>query len=216
MMEPMMGLYGSGANHHPIYGSSTFGGGSLKSVSDAGNYDYAINNGLDSYEDTPYVSKFIDYDDELGSYGHAKRPSKQQMTGKTVASPMGGSAETKPEAETSNKDHKPLSIHASGSTKGLPRRKKAAIRLRRSSSDYYNEYYDNADNRQVDDKEQIDYEQNKALRRVRRQVYYSSGYNGQKDCQGFPLEINVRSRIKMDRLFPIHGNSQVKKCVRFE
>lgn len=49
--------------------------------------------------------------------------------------------------------------------------------------------------------------------RTKRQVYYQSGYNGKERCHGFPLEINVRSRVKMDRLFPIHGNSQIKKCI---
>lgn len=53
------------------------------------------------------------------------------------------------------------------------------------------------------------------LKRVKRQISYSSGYEKGKPCHGFPLEINVRSRIKMDQLFPIHGNSQMKKCVKF-
>jgi len=50
-------------------------------------------------------------------------------------------------------------------------------------------------------------------RRTKRQIYYQSGYNGHERCRGFPLEINVRSRIKPDQMFPIHGNSQIKKCI---
>lgn len=52
--------------------------------------------------------------------------------------------------------------------------------------------------------------------RNKRQVYYKSGYDGNKPCHGFPLEINVRSRIKLDQVFPIYGNSQMKKCVKLQ
>lgn len=50
--------------------------------------------------------------------------------------------------------------------------------------------------------------------RAKRQVYYESGYDGQANCEGFPLEINVRSRIKLDQIFPIFGKSQMRKCVK--
>lgn len=52
------------------------------------------------------------------------------------------------------------------------------------------------------------------LRRSKRQVYYESGYDGEANCEGFPLEVNIRSRVKLDRLFPIYGKSQIKKCVK--
>lgn len=65
-----------------------------------------------------------------------------------------------------------------------------------------------------EDEEQVDDDREMAHRRMKRQVYYQSGYDGEKNCHGFPLEINVRSRIKMDRLFPIHGKSQFRKCVK--
>ena len=67
-----------------------------------------------------------------------------------------------------------------------------------------------------DDEEQIDLDDQFATRRrrVKRQVYYKSGYNGSNKCHGFPLEVNVRSRIKMDQVFPIYGKSQMKKCVK--
>lgn len=208
MLTPVTGLYGSGANHQSLYGSpGAYGGASLKSVSDAGEYGYAMINGLDSYdEDSPHdVPNFRDYDDELAGYSYAKQRSKS-----AAAAPKS----TRGSSSATDKVHsKPSSSYSTGPAKDLRRRKSAVAKgLRRAADDYY----DNADNRQSDDKEQVDHEQGKALRRVRRQVYYSSGYNGQQNCQGFPLEINVRSRIKMDRLFPIHGNSQVKKCVRFE
>lgn len=48
--------------------------------------------------------------------------------------------------------------------------------------------------------------------RVKRQIYHQSTYEG--PCYGFPLEVNIKSRIKMDQLFPIHGNSQYKKCIK--
>lgn len=50
--------------------------------------------------------------------------------------------------------------------------------------------------------------------RVKRQVYHSSSYENEPPCYGFPLEVNIKSRIKMDQLFPIHGNSQFKKCIK--
>lgn len=49
--------------------------------------------------------------------------------------------------------------------------------------------------------------------RVKRQVYESS-YENEPPCYGFPLEVNVRSRIKFDQVFPIRGNSQFKKCIK--
>lgn len=131
-------------------------------------------------------SPFNDYDDEFGNYYLRNKPSTTSATKKT---------------------HK-VSSFASGSE--LRRRKSPS--LRRSSADIMDE----SSTRQVEDKEQVDHEQGKALRRVRRQVYYSSGYNGQPNCHGFPLEINVKSRVKMDQMFPIYGNSQMKKCIRFE
>lgn len=51
-------------------------------------------------------------------------------------------------------------------------------------------------------------------KRVKRQVYHQSSYENEEPCHGFPLEINVKSRIKMDQLFPIKGNSQFKKCIK--
>lgn len=53
-----------------------------------------------------------------------------------------------------------------------------------------------------------------ANKRVKRQAYETSSY--EPPCRGFPLEINIKSRIKFDQIFPIKGNSQIKKCVRFE
>lgn len=69
---------------------------------------------------------------------------------------------------------------------------------------------DDGDEEQVDHEEQPQF----ARRRAKRQVYYQSGYDGEQQCYGFPLEINVRSRIKMDQIFPIHGRSQFKKCIK--
>lgn len=50
------------------------------------------------------------------------------------------------------------------------------------------------------------------MARVKRQVYSSSYEEG--PCYGFPLEVNVKSRIKLDQIFPIHGKSQFKKCIK--
>lgn len=47
-----------------------------------------------------------------------------------------------------------------------------------------------------------------------RNYQYQSGYSREPPCYGFPLEVNVKSRIKLDRIFPIYGNSQFKKCVK--
>lgn len=70
---------------------------------------------------------------------------------------------------------------------------------------------------QVNEDESYDHEdETVARRRVKRQVYYQSGYNGETKCDGFPLEVNVRSRIKLDRIFPIHGKSQMKKCIKIK
>ena len=50
-------------------------------------------------------------------------------------------------------------------------------------------------------------------KRVKRQAYESS-YQNEPPCYGFPLEINVKSRIKLGQIFPIHGKSQFKKCIK--
>lgn len=66
---------------------------------------------------------------------------------------------------------------------------------------------------QVDEKESVDAEMDKSAHsRVKRQVYMSSHEEG--PCHGFPLEINVKSRVKLDQIFPIHGKSQFKKCIK--
>lgn len=56
-------------------------------------------------------------------------------------------------------------------------------------------------------------------KRSKRQAnYYESSYGDDDDhkkpCYGFPLEVNVKSRIKMDQVFPIFGKSQFKKCIK--
>lgn len=148
-----------------------------------------LSNGLETASDSS-ESPFNDYDDEFGNYYLRSKPAINSLT---------------------KKSHK-LSSFASGSElsrRGLP------SNMRRSSDDNLHGSVETG-SRQADDTEQIDHHQTKVLRRVRRQVYYSSGYNGQPNCHGFPLEINVRSRVKMDQMFPIHGNSQMKKCIRFE
>lgn len=63
----------------------------------------------------------------------------------------------------------------------------------------------------TDDDEAVDEDSKPRGRRVKRQVSYTSDYD--RPCYGFPLEINVKSRIKMDNVFPIFGKSQVRKCV---
>lgn len=45
---------------------------------------------------------------------------------------------------------------------------------------------------------------------------YSSSYAYEPPCYGFPLEINIRSRIKPEDVFPIKGNTQFKKCIKLE
>lgn len=66
------------------------------------------------------------------------------------------------------------------------------------------------------DEESIDHEDLPEVghhSRVKRQAYESS-YENEPPCYGFPLEINIKSRIKMDQIFPIHGKSQIKKCIK--
>ncbi|KAG9509283.1 hypothetical protein GZH46_02207, partial [Fragariocoptes setiger] len=60
---------------------------------------------------------------------------------------------------------------------------------------------------------QADHDRQQANRRSG--YSYTSG-NYETPCVGFPLEINIRSRIIPDQLFPIHGNSQMKKCIPLE
>lgn len=62
--------------------------------------------------------------------------------------------------------------------------------------------------------EAVDGADDQSHKRVKRQVNYESSYEKEPPCYGFPLEINVKSRIKMDQIFPIYGNSQFKKCVK--
>jgi len=66
--------------------------------------------------------------------------------------------------------------------------------------------------RPAEDKETLDSDDS-PNRRVKRQAYESS-YENEAPCYGFPLEINVRSRIKFDQVFPIKGKSQFKKCIK--
>lgn len=66
----------------------------------------------------------------------------------------------------------------------------------------------------VEEQESLDNDGGQRHRRVKRQVHYQSGYEREPPCYGFPLEVNIRSRIKMDQLFPIQGNSQYKKCIK--
>lgn len=52
-------------------------------------------------------------------------------------------------------------------------------------------------------------------------MQYQSGYYSQtsayeEPCHGFPLEINIRSRIKPEDVFPIRGKSQLKKCIKLK
>lgn len=65
----------------------------------------------------------------------------------------------------------------------------------------------------ADDDESVDQDEKLNKRRVKRQISYTSNYR--KPCFGFPLEINIRSRIKPEDVFPIYGRSQIKKCIDF-
>lgn len=65
----------------------------------------------------------------------------------------------------------------------------------------------------IDERESVDNE-DQTSRRVKRQAHYESRYENEPPCYGFPLEVNIKSRIKMDNIFPIHGNSQMKKCIK--
>lgn len=50
-------------------------------------------------------------------------------------------------------------------------------------------------------------------------IGYESSYgeaDSDEPCFGFPLEINVKSRIKPEDVFPIRGKSQFKKCIKLE
>lgn len=64
-----------------------------------------------------------------------------------------------------------------------------------------------------DERETVDHEDSNNHLRLKRQVYQSS-YENEPICYGFPLEVNIKSRIKMDQIFPIFGNSQFKKCIK--
>lgn len=62
--------------------------------------------------------------------------------------------------------------------------------------------------------EAVDGADDQSHKRVKRQVNYESSYEKEPPCYGFPLEVNIKSRIKMDQVFPIYGNSQYKKCIK--
>lgn len=64
--------------------------------------------------------------------------------------------------------------------------------------------------------EAVDGADDQTNKRVKRQAggYYESSYEKEPPCYGFPLEVNIKSRIKMDQVFPIFGNSQYKKCIK--
>lgn len=92
----------------------------------------------------------------------------------------------------------------------------------RKSAKAYPRMYDRIDNNErlkskmsFEEVESVDAVDKRELHRQKRQVYESS-YEHEPPCFGFPLEINVRSRIKLDQMFPIQGKSQFKKCVKLE
>lgn len=108
--------------------------------------------------------------------------------------------------------------------------------LRKASNHMGNSYSNNNGNKRLSKRAQLEAESSKASKalawlmsavpeavdgaddqshkRVKRQVNYESSYEKEPPCYGFPLEVNIKSRIKMDQIFPIYGNSQYKKCIK--
>lgn len=62
--------------------------------------------------------------------------------------------------------------------------------------------------------EAVDSGDDQSRKRVKRQAHYESSYEKEPPCYGFPLEVHIKSRIKMDQIFPIFGKSQFKKCIK--
>lgn len=101
-----------------------------------------------------------------------------------------------------------------------PERRSDSLMSSQASEVHEKRLHDKTDKRRevllmsIDSEESVDHDNNglKSHARVKRQISYSSNYEG--PCEGFPLEVNIKSRLKLDSLFPIHGRSQLKKCLK--
>lgn len=159
-------------------------------------------------------SSFTDYDDDFGNYYMRSAASKMRK----VYSPLPGTDTLNP--QPSYVRHPP-SAHQHHNKHSLMN----SFPFKRIDNELKNDNNNNADwIMPTEEQEAIDDESDKDQiihKRVKRQAvleprnyHYQSGYPREPPCYGFPLEVNVRSRIKMDRLFPIYGNSQHKKCIK--
>jgi hypothetical protein len=186
------GASGYGASYGSPYGS---------------NYKSSVNTDGDSTSSVASASHSgVDYDDDSGNYYVGKRNGRRNKLW-----PADYAYNFGLHRNDQNNNYRDNDDNDSGlSESDLPLQQDD---LAVSSSNIEEEEVDMAS--VPNDDESYDHENDSSLHsRVKRQVYYESGYDGHTNCEGFPLEINVRSRIKLDRIFPIHGKSQIKKCIK--
>lgn len=203
MMDPM-GMYGPmmAASGRKAYGGYAGGYGSMmKHSMSGGASDPAVESALNSAD-------FNDFDDDSSNYYTRKSSSipkrKHMSLGAAFGGAYGGSG-----AFSSRSDGR---AHQIGPLSSDSRPKSDQTKSSSSSASAGSQVSI------LDEKESIDEtdrNERSSQLRVKRQINYQSGYEGHEEpCYGFPLEVNVKSRIKLDGIFPIHGKSQHKKCIK--
>lgn len=186
MMDPMS-MYGSmmGAGAMPAHHQHP-------QMPSSATMPYSADYGSPSsgYSKSPEANSinFTDYDDDFGNYYMR--------------------------AAGSNKRSKMIAAHPSY-VDGQQQQLQQAHFKKRSDSDSKNGDWilPTKEQEELDSGSSVD-EMASNKRSKRQAPYYESSYEKEPPCFGFPLEVNVKSRIKLDQVFPIHGNSQLKKCVK--
>lgn len=146
---------------------------------------------------------FNDYDDETGAYYLARLPSALRGS-RDLAKYY--TLLQRADKESSSSDEHDASEHDS-----LDRSESQTSPLEQAAQDLLEELQD-LQEQQNHESDQADHDDGLKVR-TKRQVSYSSNY--EQPCEGFPLEVNINSRVKLnERIFPIFGKSQIKKCVK--
>lgn len=202
-MDPMSSMYSSPLMYANQYSN---GAGSYKTAASNDAADSTSSSSSSQSAASPGSHSGVDYDDDAGNYYMKKAAAARRN--KLSANEYAYDFNLHRNDQNSHHDDGDNDKQSENDTRGQQHD------LAVSSS---NTEEEDIEAPMPNDDESYDHEDDDAPHnRVKRQVYYESGYDGNANCEGFPLEINVRSRIKLDRIFPIHGKSQMKKCIKFK
>lgn len=154
---------------------------------------------------------FNDYDDETGAYYLARLPSALRGSrdlAKYYTLLQRVDNEQLSSSETSNSDDEEDEESALNRDESKLNPMINVAIARKFLDDLQESEQANEDNADLDDKHRFE-----PKVRTKRQISYNSNY--EQPCEGFPLEVNIKSRVKLnERIFPIFGKSQIKKCVK--